>query len=97
MKGDYERAKFTYALTHLTENERKIIQAYKNDPYVGDHGWESDEAGCWCDDIDAGSHGLTGKTISGTLSSLKKKGLIGTNSEYFWLTKLGKDVAREVR
>ena len=86
----------------LTENEKKVIRAYKKDCYVSDYGWDSTEAAAWTD----GFHkdcGLDGKVFSGVMSGLAKKHIIQTTAHdtpkheaFFSLTEKGIELARTI-
>ena len=90
--------------TTLTENEAKVIKAYKADCFVSDHGWDSLEAAAWTQDFHKDC-GLAPRVFAGTLSSLSKKGLIrgcfvsrdtSIDEAFFGLTEAGIEVAKTV-
>lgn len=90
--------------TTLTENEVKVIKAYKADCFVSDHGWDSLDASTWTH----GFHedcGLAPRQFAGTLSSLSKKKLIrgcfvskdvSIHDASFGLTEAGIEVAKKL-
>jgi len=83
---------------NITEKEKAILIAYKNNDIVSDYGWDSGESSAWVSVITQEAiekYGLE-KTISsrGIFSSLVKKGLIVTNGESFAITNKGIEVIK---
>lgn len=76
----------------LTELEIRFIKAYKADPFVSDSGWEDENSRAWVKHMQE-STGLTGKILSGVMSSLVQKGIVTTNGEGVGLTKTGIEIA----
>jgi len=84
---------------HLTEKEKQVLKAFKDDCYVGDVGWENEGAMTWTDEFSLdmqSDYGMAPSTFSGVMSSLYKKGLLYGNNESFGLTKKGVEAARSV-
>jgi len=79
----------------LTENEWKLINAYQHNDYVSGDGWDNPYSAAWVEDFafSCGEWGkfdvLKGKSLSGIISSLCKKGIMQTNGESFYLTEKG--------
>lgn len=83
----------------LTALEKQVIQAFKDDCYVGDVGWENPGAMTWADELShtmKSDYGMSGKTFSGVMSSLYKKELVYGNNESFGLTKKGIEAAKKL-
>ena len=78
----------------FTDLEKMFIEDYKNDEFVGDYGWESEEARAWVDCFSDGCR-LNGKQLSGVMSSLVQKGIIETDGEAFCLTSFGIEIVKE--
>ena len=72
---------------NITENEKDVLEAFVEDDFISDFGWESPEAVCW---VEALPHGLKPSTFSGVMGSLAKKGLIETDGEAMSLTDAGR-------
>lgn len=90
--------------TTLTENEVKVIKAYKADCFVSDYGWDSLEAAAWTQHFHKAC-GLAPRVFAGTLSSLSKKKLIrgcfvsrdiSIDEAFFGLTEAGIEVAKKL-
>ncbi len=82
-------------MTELTRNEAMVIEAYKQDDFVSDNGFDNEWASTWVD----GFHkivGMGGMTFAGVMSSLSQKGVIDTNGESFSLTPKGIEIARNL-
>jgi len=79
----------------LTENEKKVIEAYKKDDIVSDEGWDDPQSCTWITDF-KDDCGIESKTFSGVISSLAQKGVIWTNGESFGLTQEGIEAAKTI-
>lgn len=80
----------------LTENEHKVMKSLANNDY-GDRGngvWS------WAVNESRTPSGLTGKTLSGVVGSLCKKGYIFSeeyekNEDVIWMTDLGRSYVED--
>lgn len=80
--------------TDLTEMERWVLIEFMLDCFVSDHGWGSRNASTWTGCL--GVAGMTGKQVSGVISSLSKKGLMICDEESESLTDAGRRVCDQL-
>lgn len=77
---------------HVTHNEMAVLRSVLNNFYLDSTEGEAViNNGVWSNcinDSDTPS-GIEGKALSGVVSSLVKKGLLGTNGESVYLTRPG--------
>lgn len=80
-------------MEHITDNEKRVLNALMKDDFISDHGWADPAASTW---IDCFAHDLVpmdGLVFSGVMSSLYKKGIIvAHNDEVMGLTDKGREV-----
>jgi len=82
---------------YLTKNEQSVMLAIADNFFQ--NGDTSYRSAVWSDSIND-SHSpsaITGKALSGVVSSLSKKGLLGTNDEIVWLTEQGAKLIDDLR
>jgi hypothetical protein len=76
---------------NLTDNERKVLDALKNDDHMGDSAPDYDGA-AWVDcltDTLTSEYGIAAASLGGIFASLSTKGLIWTNAESCGFTEAG--------
>jgi hypothetical protein len=76
---------------NLTDNERKVLDAMKNDDHMGDSAPDYDGA-AWVDcltDTLTSEYGIAAASLGGIFASLSTKGLIWTNAESCGFTEAG--------
>ena len=73
----------------ITEKELKMVRVIAESEYA-------DQVGdpVWVDTLEGGE--LTGRTVSGLVSSLSQKGFIATDGECVWLTETGVEMYQKV-
>jgi len=79
----------------LTALEKEVIEAYVDDDFVRDFGYEHPNSSTWVKSFHQNLN-MSREKLSGVISSLVKKGLVYTNGESFSLTSKGIKMAREV-
>ena len=83
-------------MTTLTTKELELLKAMTENDFMSIENSEEDCIDCPLDIwVIEENSGLEGKTISGIISSLTKKKVIGSNNEAIWLTEKGYDLLTE--
>ena len=79
----------------LTDNEIKVIKAFKVNDIVSDYGWEHEDASTWVEGfyVEAGIDSIS---FPGVMASLSQKNLVYTNGESFGLTSMGREIAKTI-
>lgn len=84
----------------LTKSEKKVLKAIHHNYYHGNDSIVRDPI--WSDSINDSSFpsGIKGKELSGTVSSLKKKGIVDINNDgkdsTIWITELGYNISKDL-